>query len=178
MTSIADLIQSSYRRDPSVQPITYSSSQIQTITGQLSRPTTLVRLPSTRTGAASSYVTQLIQSSYRRAPSSTTLSRGIEGTALRLPAGRSVISPAVGDRTGILPTSTLSTQSVFGGAQGGLGAATSPLGPATLTNFSSSVGKAGTSIMNTLATLIPLAIKVILAVIVIKIVLWLIKRRR
>jgi hypothetical protein len=112
-------------------------------------------------------------------PARVPMTAGIGGTALRLPTGRSVISPVQGDRTGILPTSTLATQGAFGGESGGMGAATpTALGPATLTGLGSSVSKIGVGASNTLATFIPLAIKVILAVIVIKIILWLIKRRR
>jgi hypothetical protein len=51
-------------------------------------------------------------------------------------------------------------------------------GPLTLTSFGSSVSKASVGIMNTFGSIIPLAIKVIVVVIVIKIILWLIKRRR
>jgi hypothetical protein len=60
-----------------------------------------------------------------------------------------------------------------------MGAATpTALGPATLTGLGSSISKMGVGASNTLATFVPLAIKVILAVIVIKIVLWLIRGRK
>ena len=95
------------------------------------------------------------------------------GTTLRLPTGRNVLPPTGGE----MPTSTLATASVFGGTSGGLGAATTPVAPTMLSGFGSSVSKAGVSIMNTFGSLVPLAIKVIIAVIVIKIILWLIKRR-
>lgn len=101
-------------------------------------------------------------------------------------------------------TTRLSTESSFGGINGGMGAAPvasaaaaaaavipitpaaaftggiapTALGPSLLTNMGSSVSKAGVNISNTFGTIIPLAIKIIIAVIVIKIVLWLIKRRR
>jgi hypothetical protein len=107
---------------------------------------------------------------------------GIGDAVLRLPVGRGTISRTAVSRAGVVPSTTLAPASVFGGINGGMGAnagaAPTALGPSMLTNFSSSVGKAGTGIMNTLGSLIPLAIKVVLAVIVIKIVLWLVKGRR
>jgi len=104
-----------------------------------------------------------------RIPVSTAApSRGIGGSTIRLPAGRNVLPPS---------STTRATGSVFGGASGGAGAAATPLEPAMLSGISSSFNKASVDIMNTFGTLLPLAIKVILAIIVIKIVLWLIKRR-
>jgi len=106
--------------------------------------------------------------------------RTIGGSASRLSAGRKVISPIVGDKTGIIPTSTLATGSAFGGVNGGVGTAATPTtsaGAITIGRISSSFTNAGVGIMNTFGSIIPLAIKVIVAVIVIKIVLWLIKRR-
>lgn len=94
-----------------------------------------------------------------------------------------------------------STAGSYGGINGGIGAAPvasaaasvaaitpvaalsggiipTALGPSLLTNMGSSVSKAGVNISNTFGSVIPLAIKIIIAVIVIKIVLWLVKRRR
>jgi hypothetical protein len=63
----------------------------------------------------------------------------------------------------------------MGAAAGG---APSALGPESLSGVESSIGKIGTDVMNTVTSLVPLAIKVVLAIIVIKIVIWLLRGRR
>jgi predicted lipid-binding transport protein (Tim44 family) len=67
-----------------------------------------------------------------------------------------------------------STASSFGGMPGGLGVGgLAPVGALSLGAIGSSIS----AITDTLKGLIPIAITIIVAVIVIKIVLWLIKRR-
>jgi hypothetical protein len=86
------------------------------------------------------------------------------------------------NRAGVLPSSTLAPASAFGGRNGGMGIAAMPPTametPLSMSGISSSITSAGSGIVNTLGSYIPLAIKIILAVIVLKIVLWLIKGRR
>jgi hypothetical protein len=121
-------------------------------------------------------------------PSPSRIPADIGGAARTLPTGRSVVSPVAGDRTGIVPPSTLSTQGAFGGESGGMGAgagagagggagagAGADLG---LGGIGDSISSLGSGIVDTIKEYIPLAIKVILAIIVIKIVLWLLRGRR
>lgn len=120
-------------------------------------------------------------------PSGATVSRVLGGSGTTIPLGSRVIptrTPMSGIggslAQGISVPPALAPAGAFGGRNGGIGAAAAPtaLGPATLSGVSSSITSAGTGIINTLGSLIPLAIKIILAVIVIKIVLWLIKGRK
>lgn len=164
-----------------ITKINYSAAQKRLISQQLSH----------RTPASQIYanVSQMGRTPYRgamqittikRTPISAVTSSGVGGTTLRLPAGRNVISPISGDRTGVLPTSTLATEGVFGGVNGGMGAVAPPTisaSPLSIGGIGSSITSAGTGIIDMIKQYIPLAIKVILAVIVIKIVLWLVKRR-
>jgi hypothetical protein len=107
-------------------------------------------------------VTTTTTTSGRIPMSTAAASRGIGGTTLPLPAGRNVLPPS---------SFTSATTSVFGGT------GVAPVPPTMLSGITSSFDKASVGVMNTLGTIVPLAIKVILAVIVIKIVLWLVKRR-
>jgi hypothetical protein len=105
-----------------------------------------------------------------------------------------VVSPVLGDKAGIAPPSTLSTQGAFGGESGGMGAAAGGGGgmgagagggagagagaDLGLGGIGDSISSLGSGIVDTIKEYIPLAIKVILAIIVIKIVLWLLRGRR
>jgi hypothetical protein len=181
------IIQGAVRRDTSVQPIARSPSQMQTISTGLSQPTPRVQLPISRGSATSSYVTQLAQSSVSRQPATRpppmNVRQAMGGVTPPFPTGRNVVSPIVGDRTGMLPPSTLATQSAFGGETGGMGTAAPAAGAAAaadlgLGGIGESISSFGSGIVDTIKEYIPLAIKVILAVIVIKIVLWLLRGRR
>lgn len=94
--------------------------------------------------------------------------------ATGLAAGGSALARG-GPAVGTIPGGGLGTVA-GGGAGGGLTAA--PIGGLGLGSIGSSITGAGTGVMNTITEYLPLAIKVVVAVIVIKIVLGLMGGRR
>lgn len=88
------------------------------------------------------------------------------------------IIPGLPTGLGIMPSRTAPTSSAFGGVGGGTGISGVSAGDLGLGGIGTSISSLGSGIMGTVTGLIPIAIKVVVAVIVIKIVLWLLKGRR
>jgi hypothetical protein len=158
---ITQLIQASVRRVPSVQPsvpkIAASSTTLRTLSAPVA-PTAIGRLSSvTRANPLlSSYA-----KTFKLLPESSQMAQLIRASVKRAPSAHPT-TPA--GSSGFTPI-----PSALAAPLGGGGFATPSSG---------GLGGIGSSIVDTAKSYIPLAIKIVLAVIVFKIVLWLIRGRR
>ena len=166
--NISELIRASYRKDTSVPSISYTPSQMQGISRELAQaiPISKTQIVLSQSGRTPYSGGVSILPIIKKAPS-------VQPTAPRTwmtPITTRVISAPMAP-TALGRTSKISAAALGGGA-------IAPVSPGVSGGFGESISNLGGSITDTIKQFIPIAIKILLAVIVIKIFLWLLRGRK
>ena len=155
---IKQLIRGSYRKDTSVSSISYSPEQMQTTSQQLARGTPITQ-------------TSIKISQRGRTPYQGITAPSIQPTAPRIwttPITTRAISAPVS------PTALGRTPSIMSAATLGGGA----VAPASSSDGGGLISNIGSGISDIIQKYMPIAIKVVIAIVAIKVLWWLLRGRR
>ena len=164
---MSELIRSAYRKQ-TPGSVRYSSTQMQAITRGLAQSTPISK-------------TQIVLSQRGRTPyrGSSILPTLKRGPSIQPTAPRTFITPITTRAISapVAPTALGRTSSIISAAPLGGGAIPTP-SPGVGEGLSSTISNVGTGISDTIQKYMPIAIKVVIAIIAIKVLWWLLKGRR
>jgi len=164
---INKLIRTAYRKDTSVKSIEYTPSQMQAISRGLtqSTPVSKTRIVLSQSGQTpyrGSSILSMVKSPSVQPTAPRTWTTPITTRAISAP---------------VAPTALGRTSSIISAAPLGGGAIPTP-SPGVGGGLSGSISNLGSSISDTIQKYMPIAIKVVLAIIAIKVLWWLLRGRR